>query len=221
MRQKLDILTANHLKTKRNYIERMTSDKVYCMNIAKNYGFDYWDGERKFGYGGYKYIPGWWKESAENLINQYKLTTNSKVLDIGCGKGFLLYEIQLLLPGIKITGVDSSEYAIKNIHSELVGDFYTQKAQENFSYEDLHFDLVISTGTLHNLKIYDLKKAFLEIERLGRSKFIMVESYRNDLEFFNLECWALTAQSLFAVDEWVWFFKEIGYTGDYEFIYFE
>ena len=42
-----------------------------------------------------------------------------------------------------------------------------------------------------------------------------------ELELFNLECWALTAESLFHTEEWIWLYKEFGYNGDYEFIYFE
>jgi hypothetical protein len=80
---------------------------------------------------------------------------------------------------------------------------------------------VISLGTLHNLHIFELEVAVAEIERVGKHGYIMVESFRNELEMFNLECWALTAESLMDVDEWKWAYSRFGYTGDFEFIYFE
>ena len=105
------IITSNHLKTKRNYIERMINEKVKCMIEAKKYGKNYWDGNRKYGYGGYKFIDGYQTPVALKLIKKFKLTNNSKIIDIGCGKGFLLYEIKKILPGIKIEGIDVSRYA--------------------------------------------------------------------------------------------------------------
>ena len=80
---------------------------------SKKYAFNYWDGKRKYGYGGYKYIAGRWKKVAKNLIKKYKLNNNSKILDVGCGKGFLLYEIKKLLPSIEVKGFDISKYPSK------------------------------------------------------------------------------------------------------------
>ena len=76
------------------------------MEVAKQYGKDYWDGDRKYGYGGYKYIPGRWKPVAENLIKNYDLKAGSKILDVGCGKGFLIYELLLLEPKLIVKGFD-------------------------------------------------------------------------------------------------------------------
>ena len=108
------IVTSLHQQTQRNYLQRMLDDKVHSMEIAKQYEYDYWDGDRKFGYGGYRYIPGRWKPVAEQLIEIYNLDEKSSILDIGCGKGFLLYEIKLLLPNIKVMGIDVSEHGLKN-----------------------------------------------------------------------------------------------------------
>ena len=117
--KELNIITSLHTKTKRNYIKRMINKKVECMAISKKYGFDYWDGDRKFGYGGYKYIPGRWEEVAKKLIKRYKLNNKSKILDLGCGKGFLLYEIKKILPRIHIKGIDISNYGLKNSKKEI------------------------------------------------------------------------------------------------------
>jgi len=199
----------------------MINDKVHCMKVAKQYGKDYWDGDRRYGYGGYKYMPGRWKPVAEELIKIYNLKSGSKVLDIGCGKGYLLYEIKLIIPDLDITGVDSSDYGLENAKEEMKPFIYKHKAEVKLPYEDKEFDLVISLGTFHNLRLPELKIALSEMERVGKKGYIMLESYRNEEELFNLQCWALTAESFFDEDEWVWLYNNFGYTGDYEFIYFE
>ena len=98
---------------------------------------------------------------------------------------------------------------------------FRYRAQDPFPWGDQHFDLVISLGCLHNLRIFELSSAVGEIERVGRNKYIMVESYRNEQELFNLECWALTAEAFFDTASWIWLYTWFGYTGDFEFIYFE
>jgi SAM-dependent methyltransferase len=217
----LNIVTPLHESTKRDYLARMIDDKVRCMNIAKQYGEDYWDGDRRYGYGGYNYIPGRWKQVAEELISIYNLKSESKVLDIGCGKGYLMYEIKLLIPDIDISGIDSSDYGLKNAKEEIKPFIHKHKAEVKLPYKDKEFDLVISLGTFHNLRLLELKIALSEMERVGKKGYLMLESYRNERELFNLQCWALTAESFFDKDEWIWLYNNFGYTGDYEFIYFE
>lgn len=220
MNKELYIFNKLHKKTLRDYIARMVDDKVHCMEKAKEYEFDYWDGDRRYGYGGYKY-DGRWKEIAQDLINQYNLTNTSKVLDVGCGKAFLIYELTQLLPGISVEGFDISKYGISDAKDEVKDKLYIHRAQDSYKYDDKTFDLVISLGTLHNLKINELKTALGEIERVGKNKFIMMEAYRSNQELFNLQCWALTCESFFKPEEWTWIFNEFNYSGDYEFIYFE
>jgi len=217
----LNIVTPLHKQTKRDYISRMVDDKVHCMKKAKEYEYDYWDGDRRYGYGGYKYIPGRWKPVAEQLIKIYNLKSNAKILDVGCGKGYLLYELKLLLPDAEIAGFDISKHGIADTKEEIRNFLFCYKAQDRYPYGDKHFDLVISLGCLHNLRIFELKTAIQEIERVGKNKYIMLESYRNEQEQFNLQCWALTAESFFDVAEWIWIYNHFGYTGDYEFIFFE
>lgn len=221
MGSEVSLVTALHKSTKRDYLARMNDSKVEAMLVAKKYGADYWDGDRRYGYGGYKYLPGRWKPVAEKLIERYSLGKGKKILDVGCGKGFLLYEMQLLQPELQIYGIDASEYGLKNMHPELRGDFRLGKAQEPLPFSDNEFDLVISLATFHNLHVYELEIAVEEVERVGKQGYIMVESFRNELEMFNLECWALTAESIMDVDEWKWLYNKFGYTGDYEFIFFE
>ena len=217
----VNITTALHESTNRDFLARMVDDKVHCMKLAKQYGKDYWDGNRRYGYGGYKYMPGRWKPVAEELIKIYNLKSDSKVLDIGCGKGYLLHEMKLLIPDLDIVGIDSSDYGLENAKEEIKPFIHKHKAEVKLPYKDKEFDLVISLGTFHNLRLPELKIALSEMERVGKKGYLMLESYRNENELFNLQCWALTAESFFDEDEWVWLYKHFGYTGDYEFIYFE
>jgi SAM-dependent methyltransferase len=217
----LNIVTPLHTLTRRDYLARMTDDKVTCMKIAKQYGAEYWDGDRRFGYGGYRYIPGRWKPVAEALLRNYQLGPGSRVLDVGCGKGFLLHEMLLLEPELQISGFDISAYGIDCASDLVKPHLFLHPAQTPYPFADQTFDLVISLGTLHNLRLFDLKTALTEIQRVGKQAYVMVESYRNEQEMFNLECWALTAESLFDVDEWIWLYQQFGFSGDYEFIYFE
>ena len=210
-----------HQSTRRNYLKRMTDNKAYCMKVAKKYEKDYWDGNRKFGYGGYKYIPGRWKLVAKEFIKTYKLKPGSKILDVGCGKGFLLYEMLLIEPKLKIYGFDISKHALKSAPKQIRRNLFIHKAQNNFGYKKNFFDLVISLNTLHNLKIFELRKALKEISRVGKKSYILVESFRNEKELLNLECWALTCESFFDQKGWMWIYDHFRYNGDYEFIYFE
>jgi SAM-dependent methyltransferase len=217
----LDIVTPLHQLTKRDYLSRMNDDKVHCMLKAKEYEFDYWDGARRYGYGGYRYIPGRWAPAARSLIETYGLKDGAKILDVGCGKAFLLHELKQLLPRARVAGFDISVHGLIGATEEVRPELFRHRAQDLYPFGDQHFDLVISLGALHNLRIFDLRQALCEIERVGRNKYIMVESYRNEQELFNLECWALTCESFFHVSEWIWLYQHFGYTGDYEFIYFE
>ena len=221
MGQLVEFVTPLHQATSRAYIDRMVDDKVHCMLKAKEYETDYWDGNRRYGYGGYKYIPGRWKPVAESLIEHFDLNESSSVLDVGCGKGFLLYEMRQILPGLEISGFDISKHGLSQSREEIRDKLFHYRAQDLYPYENDSFDLVISLGCLHNLRVFELENALKEIERVGRQGYVMVESYRSEQEQFNLQCWALTCESFFDVDEWVWLFDRFGYMGDYEFIFFE
>ena len=191
----VEYVTPLHKATKRDYLARMNDDKVNCMLKAKEYAFDYWDGDRRYGYGGYKYIAGRWKPVAEKLIENYNLNENSKVLDVGCGKGFLLHELKLLIPEIKVVGFDISQHGIDCSTDLVKKDLFIHRAQDDYPFRDNEFDLAISLTTFHNLKIFELANALKEFERVSKQGYLMLESYRNEKELFGLECWALTCEA--------------------------
>jgi len=217
----IDFLSVLHKKTKRNYLARVNEfPKAKAARVAKQFGYDYWDGARKYGYGGYQY-DGRWRIVAENLVQYYKLMPGDRILDIGCGKAFLLYEFTQVVPGIKIHGVDVSKYAIENAKLEAKINLQLASAAA-LPYADQSFDLVISITTLHNLCCYDLELSLCEIERVGKKhKYVVMESYRTEEEKANLLYWQLTCESFYTPKEWKWWFSRCNYTGDYSLIFFE
>jgi len=215
-----NIITSLHKSTTRNYFERMENEKATCAEVARRFDKDFWDGDRKYGYGGYKY-DGRWEPVVKKLIELFNLKDDASILDVGCGKGFMLFEFKKFLPNAKIKGFDISKYAVENSKEEVRDDLFVHPAQKLYPFKDKEFDLVISLNTIHNLHIYDLKTALQEIERVGKNKYLVVESYRNVKELFNVQCWALTCEAFFTPEEWAWLFNEFGYSGEYEFIYFE
>lgn len=220
MGRPLSIVTKLHKRTQRDYLGRMNDDKIGCMRVARRYGQEFWDGDRRYGYGGFRY-DGRWEPVARQLIAHYRLTENAKILDVGCGKGYLLYELKKLIPGAEVAGFDVSEHALKDAREEIKPYLFTHRAQDPYPFENGRFDLVVSLTTLHNLHANELCPALKEVERVGQDKYVVVESYRSEAELFNLQCWALTCESFFRPEGWKWVFEQCGYTGDYEFIYFE
>ena len=220
----IDFLSVVHKSTNRDYLARVNDPdfpKAKAAERAKKWDFDYWDGDRRINYGGYKYMPGRWEKVARAMAEHYGIKPGDKILDVGCGKGFLLYDFTLVVPGVEVYGIDISQYAIDNSKEE-VRDRLQAGSATTLPWPDRHFDLVYSLNTLHNLHAYDLYPALLEIERVGRQhKYVCVESYRNEVEKANLLYWQVTCEAFNTPEEWAWWFNQTGYTGDHSFIYFE
>jgi len=183
--------------------------------IARKFDKEYFDGNRNQGYGGFSYSPKFWTEVVKDMIQYYGLSNNSKVLDIGCAKGFMLYDFKKLLPGLEIKGIDISKYAIENSKKEVKPFLSVGNANNLKDFQDNEFDIVISINTLHNLPLLECKNALTEIQRIGKNAFISVDAWRNDKEKQLMQDWNLTALTFMHVDEWKKFFKEAGYHGDY------
>jgi SAM-dependent methyltransferase len=220
----IDFLSVVHKSTKRDYLARVNDPdfpKAVAAERAKRWDFDYWDGDRRINYGGYTYMPGRWERVAKAMADHYGIKPGDRILDVGCGKGFLLYDFTLVVPGVEIYGIDISQYAIYNSKEE-VRDRLQVGSATKLPWPNKHFDLVYSLNTFHNLHAYDLDPALREIERVGKkNKYICVESYRNEVEKANLLYWQVTCEAFNTPEEWQWWFNQTGYTGDHSFIYFE
>ena len=217
----VDFLSPLHRQTKRDYLERVTShDKAECAIVAKRFGQEYWDGDRQYGYGGYRY-DGRWLPVAEAKASHYGLKAGDKVLDVGCGKAHLLFELTRAVPGLDVAGVDLSTYAVEHAPEDILDSLRVGEAQ-SLPFSDDQFDLVLCINTLHNLYVDDLERAVVEIERVGSgAAYVVVESYRDEAEKVNLLYWQLTCECLYTPSEWEWLLARFGYTGDHSFIFFE
>jgi SAM-dependent methyltransferase len=216
----LNVVNQLHRRTARDYLGRMTDEKAHCSEVARRFDRDYWDGDRRYGYGGYRY-DGRWSVVARQLAETYSLPEDARILDVGCGRGFLLYEFTRLLPRCTVAGFDVSEYGLATAKDEVRDRLFLHGAQDPYPFAGRSFDLVLSVNALHNLPVRECAAALAEMERVGRNKYLVIESYRTPEELFNLQCWALTCESFFRPESWAWLFETAGYTGDYEFIYFE
>ena len=214
MGKEIDLM-ANYPKAKRNIEQRAAEKTNEERKIARQFGRDFFDGDRRYGYGGYSYHERFWEGVIPTFKKFYNLKNESKVLDVGCGKGFMLYDFMRLIKGITVAGIDVSEYAIANAKDEVKPFVKLGDARE-LPFDDDSFDLVISITTVHNLEREGCKKALQEIERVSSNgKFITVDAYFNDDEKKRMDMWNLTALTYMHTDEWKGFFQEAGYTGDY------
>ncbi|MEI6149592.1 MAG: class I SAM-dependent methyltransferase [bacterium] len=214
MGQEIDLLV-NYPKVKRDPAARASQKTPEDQAIARRFGKEFFDGDRRHGYGGYRYFPRFWQPVVPTFQKHFALTSTSSVLDVGCGKGFMLHDLAEMIPGITVRGVDVSEYAIQNVIEDML-PFVQQANATDLPFPDHSFDVVISINTVHNLERAPCAKALREIERVSRGRsFVTVDAYRNDAEKELMWAWNLTAKTIMHVDEWKAFFKDVGYTGDY------
>jgi len=214
MGKEIDLLV-NYPKAKRNLDERAATKSEADRAIARQFGKDFFDGDRRHGYGGFNYMPRFWQPVIPTFKKYWDLNSQSSVLDVGCGKGFMLHDFKELITGITIAGIDISSYAIENSMPDVKPYLKISNAI-NLPYPDKSFDCVISINTIHNLERNECAIALQEIERVSRGKsFITVDAYRNEAEKERMYAWNLTAKTIMSVDEWILFFKEVEYNGDY------
>jgi SAM-dependent methyltransferase len=208
-------LLVNYPKAKRNLDERSGSKTEADRAIARQFGKDFFDGDRRHGYGGFNYLPRFWQPVIPTFQSHFRLDSNSSLLDVGCAKGYMMHDLAALIPGITVKGIDISQYAIDNAIEDMKPHVQVANAI-NLPFPDKSFDIVISINTVHNLERHELATALREIQRVAiRGAFITVDAFRDDAERERMMAWNLTAKTIMHVEEWVEFFEEVGYTGDY------
>jgi SAM-dependent methyltransferase len=211
--REIDLL-ARLPKSKRNVAARGSAKSADVVAKSREYGFEYFDGPRDFGYGGYRY-DGRWVPVAEDIVRHFGLVSGNRILDVGCAKGFLVKDLMAVCPGLQAFGLDVSEYALRHCEPEVVGRLHEGSA-ERLPFPDGSFDAVISINTIHNLDRAGAARALREMERLAPGKgFVQVDSYRTPEEKALFETWVLTARFHDDPAGWTALFSEAGYTGDY------
>ena len=208
-------LLKNYPKSKRNLDKRLSEKSPEIVKIAREFGKEFFDGERKFGYGGLTYNPKYWENVVKDFVEYYKIKPDAKILDVGCAKGYMVYDFKRQYPGLEMHGVDISEYAIDNCHREVKDNLQVGKA-ESLKFEDNYFDLVISINTVHNLELKDCAASIKEISRVSKgNSFITVDAYNSDEEKERMFKWNLTAKTIMSTNDWKDTFKKIGYNGNF------
>jgi SAM-dependent methyltransferase len=198
--------------------ERYTVDVLVeqrLLQIARQFGREYFDGDRLYGYGGYYYDPRFWTETVNRFRDYYQLADDASVLDVGCAKGFMMYDFKRLMPSLHIQGIDISEYAYDHAVAEI-RPFIRVGNAKALPFPDKSFDLVVSVNTIDHLPLEECKQSLREIQRVTRKNaFISVNAWRTKLERDRLLKWNLTALTSMHVDDWKALFDEVGYAGDY------
>ena len=208
-------LLKNYPKTKRDLSKRREEKTQEHRDIARKFEKDFFDGDRKVGYGGFYYNSKYWSKVVKDIYEYYQLKPGSKILDIGCGKGFMLYDFSNLDPELDLKGIDISNYAIQNCVESLKGKLQVGNAT-SLPFSDNYFDLAISINTHHNLEGEEIIKAFNEMQRVTKkNSYVVLDAYSNEKEKKDLMSWNLTAKTIKHVNDWKKFFEEINFQGDY------
>ncbi len=214
MGQEINLLD-RYPKSKRPIDERARLITEEHRAIARQFGKEYFDGDRLTGYGGYNYHLRFWTETVKRFRDHYGLAEDAWILDVGCAKGFMMHDFKLLMPNLNIRGIDVSPYAYEHAKEEMKPFIQVANAKE-LPFEDNSFDLVLAINTTHNLALEECKQAFREIQRVSRDHaFVMNDAWRNEAERESMLKWNLTALTYMHVDDWKKLFEEVGYTGDY------
>lgn len=202
-------------RSKRNIEERGRSITDAERAIARQFGESFFDGDRRVGYGGYQYHPRFWTDTVTRMKDHYGLRGNESILDVGCGKAFMLHDFKAAMPDLTVAGIDLSSYAIERAMEDMKPFVRVGNAKQ-LPFADKSFDLVISINTVHNLPLAECKQALREIQRVSRrNAFVTMDAWRSDVERDSMLAWNLTALTYMHVDDWKTLFDEVGYRGDY------
>lgn len=202
-------------RSQRSFDDRAQQVTDEIRKVSRQFGKEYFDGSRLYGYGGYNYHPRFWQATVKRMRDYYRLSPEASILDVGCAKGFMLHDWQELLPAATLAGIDVSEYALAN-SLKSVQPFLRLGNARKLPFPDRSFDLVLAINTVHNLPLEECKQALREIARVSRKHaFVVVDAWRTPEEKMRLEKWVLTCQTAMHVQDWKRLFEEVGYRGDY------
>lgn len=213
----IDLMARYPKSQRKDIISERVAVSEEDRRIARQFGREYFDGPRVLGLGGYHYNAKFFTPVVEDMIKHWGLTSQSKILDVGCGKGFMMHDFAQALPGVEVAGIDISDYCIENAMPDMK-PFIKKASCDALPYPDHYFDVVIAIATIHNLEYDGVKKSLEEIVRVGKGPaFVKINGYRSDWERDQLNNWNLVAKTILPVEEWLKLFQETGYTGDYSF----
>ena len=181
------------------------------------FGVTYFDGTREQGCGGYKYIAGYWKPVCEAILKRYGLSSSSRVLDLGCAKGFFMADLKEACPGMRVEGIEISEYAREHALDSMKPLIHLGSAEDLSRYPDHSFDFVAAMNVIHFLTPKGAERSLQEIMRVGKpgKYFVQVDAFTNPVERERLLAWAPIIKTVYSVDQWLDLFKKAGYDGDY------
>lgn len=205
-------LLSDYPRTKRNLVSRnfgTEADKI----LARQFGREYFDGERYQGYGGYKY-DGRWRSIARRICDHWNLKPGDKILDVGCAKGFLMKDLMIECPGLECFGIDVSDYALNCAEKEACGRIGRANAL-HLPFKDNSFTAVVSINTIHNLEVDGVKQCIKELSRVASKQYLQIDAYRTKEELEIFLRWVITAKTFMKPDEWEALFQEVNYKGDY------
>ena len=178
---------------------------------------EYFDGKRAHGYGGYYYNPKFFRKIVKAMIKYYKLDNTSKILDIGCAKGFMMYEFKKALPACEIRGIDISRYC--KVHAlKEIKKYINIGTCEKLPYPNKYFDFVVSISTIHNVTKARINRSLKEIVRVcKKNAFVRIKAYKNESERKKINDWNIVAKSNLSEKYWLKLFKKTNYIYDYQF----
>jgi len=200
---------------KKSKVNRVVKRKLINKLIAWELEKEYYDGDRNNGYGGFSY-DGRWLKLLPDFIKRYKLNNNSKILDLGCKKGFIMKDLKTLLPGAKVYGIEDHKYPIKNAEKEIKKNIIFSNYYE-VPFKKNYFDLVIGFSSIYKYNLHDVVKTIREINRVSRKSFLTVASYSNKKEKEIFDKWTLLGTTILSKKEWLELFRLLKYKGDYYF----
>jgi ubiquinone/menaquinone biosynthesis C-methylase UbiE len=200
---------------KKSSVNRVVKRTVKNKLIAWQLDWNYYDGDRNNGYGGFGY-DGRWLKLLPRIIKKYKLSNKSKILDLGCKKGFIMKDLKILLPKAKVYGIEDHKYPITKAEKEIKKDII-YKNYYDIPFKKNYFDFVIGFSSIYKYNFIDTVRTIQEISRVSKKSFFTVASYSNKKEKEIFDKWTLLGTTVLHKNEWLQLFKLLNYKGDFYF----